>query len=122
MKKEGFRKFGHVLINQGDKLRPEQKIQLTKENKILYGLSEEYLATLKLPKSSNIKIYNIDKIKSGKKLFTIPEQLEHLSELRKTLMDRLNFVKLGGIMKNHENLKYEDFKAEKLKKENPVDE
>jgi hypothetical protein len=49
-------------------------VALVKENKIKYGLSEEYVRSLKLPKSSNVKIFDdIGKIMSGKKLFTIPE-------------------------------------------------
>ena len=54
MKKAGFRKYGCVLINTGDKLTWRQKDELLLENKEKYGLSPEYLKQLKLPKASNI--------------------------------------------------------------------
>ena len=52
MRKKGLRKSEGVLINQGDKLRPEEKNKLTEENQENYGLSEEYLEYLTLPKAS----------------------------------------------------------------------
>ena len=120
LKKEGFRKFNTILINTGDKLTREQKIALCKENKIKYGLSEEYVNSLKLPNSSHVRIFDdVKKIMSGKKLFTIPEKLEHLFELKNALHERLKIIKKGATIKNFENLKYEDFKNEKLKLENP---
>ena len=62
MRKKGLRKSEGVLINQGDKLRPEEKEKLTEENQENYGLSEEYLEYLTLPKASKVKIYDLDKI------------------------------------------------------------
>ena len=39
MKKTGFRKYGCVLVNQGDKLTPERKIEMKAENQEKYGLT-----------------------------------------------------------------------------------
>ena len=52
MRKKGLRKSEGVLINQGDKLKPEEKEKLTEENQENYGLSEKYLEYLTLPKAS----------------------------------------------------------------------
>ena len=52
MAKKGLRKAEGVLINQGDKLKPEEKEELLEQNQAKYGLSQEYLNYLKLPKSS----------------------------------------------------------------------
>ena len=54
MAKKGVRKYGTVLINQGDKLTPEEKIRLKNENNAIYGLSDEYIAYLKLPKACDV--------------------------------------------------------------------
>jgi hypothetical protein len=85
MTKQGYRKYGTVLVNMGDKLTKEQKLQLQKENQKKYGLSKDYLEALKLPKPTNIKIYDVEKIIHGRKKFTISEKLDHLFELQKTL-------------------------------------
>ena len=79
------------------------------ENKEKYGLSPEYLKQLKLPKASNIEIYDIGNIVKGKKKFTVPEKLEHIEHLKNTLIERLNFVRGGGKIANWQNIKYCDF-------------
>ena len=46
--KQGF------LVWQGDKLTTDQKKTLQEENNKLFGLSEEHVAQIKLPKASNV--------------------------------------------------------------------
>lgn len=62
MNRNGVRKSEGVLINQGDKLKPEEKAVLLDINQAKYGLSTEYLKYLKLPRASRVKIYDIEKI------------------------------------------------------------
>lgn len=49
-----MRKYGCVLINQGDKLTKDIKEKLVKENHNLYGLKKDYIDYLPLPKASKI--------------------------------------------------------------------
>lgn len=41
--KEGVRKYNQILINMGDKITTQGRIDLIAENKAKYGLSLEYL-------------------------------------------------------------------------------
>ena len=49
-----MRKYGCVLVNQGDKLTKERREELVKLNKKQYGLTKEYIDYLPIPKSSKI--------------------------------------------------------------------
>ena len=71
---------------------------LQRETKKEYGLPREYYESLRLPESSNIKIYNIDRIVRGRKKFTVPEKLEHLKHIKLALMQRLELVLEGKIV------------------------
>lgn len=82
MKKSGKRKFGCVLINEGDKLTSEEKARLLEENQEKYGLSQEYIDYLKLPKASNVKVYDIDKIVYAKKTMSTSEKIGHLEIIK----------------------------------------
>ena len=57
LNKTGKRKQG-FLVNDGDKLTPEIKLALQKENHEKYGLDPEYLNNvLKLPPGSRCKVF-----------------------------------------------------------------
>lgn len=100
--KTGYRKGG-LLVNRGDILTKEEKVALQRENKRIYGLPREYYESLRLPESSNIKIYNVDRIVRGRKKFTIPEKLQHLAHIKTALMQRLEVVRDGKIIANFQN-------------------
>lgn len=57
--KDGVRKYNQILINHGDKMTSKQRIELISENRLKYGLCDEYIRQLKLPKPSNIRIWNV---------------------------------------------------------------
>ena len=59
--KSGYRKAG-FLVNQGDKKTPEERELMKISNQEKYGLTQEYVDFLKLPKKSDIKVYEISKI------------------------------------------------------------
>ena len=106
--KTGYRKGG-LLVNRGDILTKEEKVALQRENKRIYGLPREYYESLRLPESSNIKIYNVDRIVRGRKKFTIPEKLQHLAHIKTALMQRLEVVRDGKIIANFQNQTYADY-------------
>jgi hypothetical protein len=72
-KRTGLRKYGCVLINQGDKLTPERKIELVRINNLKYGLQADYINHLALPAGCDVKVYQLDKIISARKKFTTVE-------------------------------------------------
>ena len=53
-----------------------------KENQIKYGLSQEYINYLKLPKACNVKVYSVDKIVYAKKKLSTLEKINHLYRVR----------------------------------------
>ena len=57
-----MRKYGCVLINQGDKLTKEDKLKQKVSNQEKYGLSKAYKDYLKIPKACNVKVYEVHKI------------------------------------------------------------
>lgn len=89
MAKPGTRKYGCVLINQGDKVTPAEKLERIEENRRMYGLSQEYIDYIKLPKAHNVKIYDIDKIIYSKKKLSALEKIDHLQDMKEALMDKM---------------------------------
>jgi hypothetical protein len=43
LKKEGSRKWNKILVNIGDKLTREERKDLIKANREMYGLPQEYI-------------------------------------------------------------------------------
>ena len=81
-KKKGHRKQG-FLVNDGDKLTKEEKVKIKAEMQAKYGLDPYYVKhVLKLPPSSKVKIYEIDKILNARKKLSTAEKLEHLVDLQ----------------------------------------
>lgn len=74
-----------------------------------YGLCPEYIKYLKLPAANNVKIYDINKIVNSKKRMTHSEQLNHILELKSSLLERLQMVYQGAIIQNHKNMDYQQF-------------
>lgn len=96
MAKKGVtRKYGCVIINSGDKLTAEQKTRLQIENQEKYGLTQKYIDYLKLPKASNVKVYDIGKIVKSKRMTTTVEKIVQLQEMYKALLDKLSILNSG---------------------------
>ena len=97
-RKSGKRKYG-MLVNEGDKLTKELKIQMKDANHKKYGLSEAYLSYLKIPNACNVKVYELDKILNAKKKLTTAEKIEHLLHVKQALDKRLNLINQGRKIK-----------------------
>jgi hypothetical protein len=67
---------------------------LQKENEKKYGLTKEYLAYLKrkLPKESDIKVYDINKILNSRKKLSTSEKIEHLVQIKNNLEEKLELI------------------------------
>lgn len=109
MKKQGLRKYGTVLINEGDKLTPDKKEELKILNRQRYGLSDEYLKYLYLPKSSNVKVYEIEKILNARKKLSTGEKIERLMDIRRALEKKLNVLSKGKRIRDFDYLKPREF-------------
>ena len=110
-KKAGLRKYGCVLINQGDKLTKELKEKLIEENREKYGLSKEYIKYLKLPKACNVKVYELHKIMDARKKLTTGEQIDHLLDIKKALEKRLSILKSGQKIAEFDYLSPQQYNA-----------
>ena len=61
-----------------------------------YGLDDYYVKhVLKLPPSSKVKIYDIDKIMNSRKKLGTSEKIDHLLDLKATLQKRLELIGQG---------------------------
>ena len=76
-------------MNDGDKLTPEEKGKLIRLNQKKYGLSREYVHYLRLPKSSNIKVYSIDKIINARRKLSTAQKIDHLNDIKVALIKKL---------------------------------
>ena len=62
---------------------------LQKINREKYGLSAEYVANLKLPAPTQVKIYNVDKIINSRGKLSTVEKLNHMLSLQAALQVKL---------------------------------
>ena len=90
--KTGKRKCG-FLVNDGDKLTKEDKENLKKENQEKYGLKPEFVAALKVPPSTSVQIYDVNKILNPRSRLSTIEKINHLLELRQALKDKLEHLR-----------------------------
>lgn len=61
-----------------------------------YGLEQDYVDhVLKLPPSSKVKIYDIDKIMNSRKKLGTAEKIDHLLDLKATLLKRIAILESG---------------------------
>ena len=107
--KIGVRKFGY-LINQGDKLTAQGRKDLQKINREKYGLTPEYVASLKLPAPTQVKIYNVDKIINSRGKLSTVEKLNHMLSLQSALQEKL---------KTKREIKKQDKLKQAVREENP---
>jgi hypothetical protein len=103
-----------VIVNDGDKLTPEEKARLLKLNQKKYGLSREYVHYLRLPKSSNIKVYSIDKIINARRKLTTAQKIGHLVDIKVALLKKLAIINSnpGVKLRDFDFLSPQEFEAE----------
>ena len=102
------------MVNTGDKITKEEKVALKLEMQRKYGLDQEYVDNvLKLPPSSKVKIYEIDKIMNSRKKMSTSEKIDHLLELKKTLKVRLDILRSGKKIEGFHCMSYKEWKAKK---------
>ncbi len=85
----------NFIINNGDNLTMESKKLRIESNKEKYGLSKEYVNSLKIPKLLSIKIdhhLTIKQILDEKNNFSICEKIEHLEELVVCMRKKLELI------------------------------
>jgi hypothetical protein len=83
------------IINNGDNLTLNSLKSRRDINKEKYGLSEEYVNTLKIPKLLSIKVdrhLSIKQILDEKNNFSICEKIEHLEELVIYMRKKLDLI------------------------------
>ena len=107
-RKSGKRVNGY-LVNDGDKLTKELKVQMKEANHIKYGLSEQYIDYLTIPKACNVKVYELDKIMNSRKKLTTSEKIEHLLHVKEALEKRLTVLKSGQKIKEFSYLNPQQF-------------
>ena len=90
----GVRKCG-FLVNQGDKLTKQRKKELQDINRVKYGLPQEYIDSLKLPKAGDVRVYEVAKIINAKRRLSTSEQLELLYALKRKLAKKLKVLNRG---------------------------
>lgn len=73
----------------------ERKIELVKENQEKYGLSQEYIDYLKLPKSANVKVYEIAKIINSRRKLSTSEKIQYLQEIKEALLKKKEILSQG---------------------------
>lgn len=81
----------------------------------MYGLDKEYVDFLTLPKPSKVKIYDIDKIVNSRKKLSTGEKIDHLLDLKATLLKRLEILKSGRKLEGYRIVTYKEWKENQLK-------
>ena len=122
-RKQGVRKYGCVLINQGDKLTPQQKLDLVERNRKRYALKPEYIKNLKLPAGCDVKVFSVSKITNARKKFSVVEQITYLLSIQKNLEKKLGILDEGRVIEDYTYLLPAEFDilSEHKKKVDTVD-
>ena len=84
----GMRKNGQ-LVNTGDKLTKEELEKKLAANKAKYGLTEEEIARIKLPRPTCARIFKISAIMNPKNDLSTIDKINHLLDLEKELQEKL---------------------------------
>ena len=88
-KKDGVRKYINVLINQGDKLTPDQKTELKKKNKAMYGLPRDFYQSVELPLAAELKVFKVDECLNHKKDISLVQRIRMLTDIEEHLVSKL---------------------------------
>lgn len=107
--KQGVRKSG-FLVNQGDKLTKQQKVDLQKINHEKYGLPQAYIDSLVIPKAGDIRVFEVAKIINAKKKLSTSEQVEMLYALQRKLEKKLKVLRKGYKIHDLKFQSYADWK------------
>lgn len=87
-------------MNQLGKLTPAEKRALIEQNRKRYGLTQEQVEAIKLPRTEHLlEIYSIQKITNSKSKLSCVEKINHLKKLERALIDKLGLIKDGKIAK-----------------------
>lgn len=86
-------------MNQGDKLTKEEKEALCRINHAKYGLSNEYIDQLTLPKPSKVRVYDINSILKSRKKMSISEQIDLFKDIKENLDKKLKILAKGREIK-----------------------
>ena len=97
----------------------ERKEQLKEINQKKFGLSKEYIQYLKLPKSSNVKVYDIGKILNARRKLSSAEKIQHLQDIKNALEKKLKVLKSGKKIIEFEYYTPQEFESKYNKCENP---
>ena len=89
--KHGVRKHG-LLVNDGDKLTTEDLVEKRRLNREKYGLTQEQIDSIKLPRPTSVCFYSVKKIMNPKNDLTTIEWMEKLLELERALSAKLERV------------------------------
>jgi len=91
MKKTGLKRKNNCIINEGDNPTKEERKKKIEENLAKFGLSPEFVKTIKLPRPRNgpfTEIFSLEEIESDK--FATLEKIIHLESLKKVIEKRLS--------------------------------
>lgn len=69
----------------------------------MYGLSQEYVEYLRLPNSTRIKVYDLDKIVNSRMRMTIAEKITQLIDIKQALERKLE------VLRRHPGARLKDF-------------
>ena len=87
------RKYGWVLINQGDKITKDEKAALIAKNSKKYSLPEDYIKKIKLP--SEVRIYKLRQVMQARAVLSTGEKLHHLHAIKRRLERKLKVMNKG---------------------------
>jgi hypothetical protein len=92
-KLEGFRKYVGVLINQEGKLSKSERERLQIENQKIYGLPKSFYSKIKLPRPTDIKVFELKDIVDCKRNITTAERIHMLREIQDYSFKKLENIK-----------------------------
>jgi hypothetical protein len=87
MQKKGVARKNNTIVNNGDNQTKDERKRLIAENQQLYGLSEECVKAIRLPKSRQLRLLPLDQLDSV--MLPTIEKLEHLREWRREIERKL---------------------------------
>ena len=89
------RKYGWVLINQGDKITKHEKPILVAKNSEKYSLPEDYIKRVKLPTKNEVRIYKLHQVMQARAVLSTGEKIHHLHAIRRRLERKLKVMNKG---------------------------
>jgi len=79
-------------------------------NQKQYGLEPHYYkCVLRLPKATQVKIYEPDKILNSRRKMSTVQKINHLMDLRKALERRIRILEAGKEIRGFVYVKYNEY-------------